>query len=348
MSGRMFATVVPGLAPILVRELQRIPGIDVTDQGFDGRSDVVAFQATRSDRAAVLELGLSEDVFVEVGRALRADGDQPAWIAGRIWRPERVSRALSVWAEQVRPLRAAMTFRVISRVLQERSFLRTDLRRHLTEAIRRDRPRWRTEDPGQVEVWIVEYRQGRFLCGLRLSSAKMRQHNGRHVERPGALRPTVANAMVKLAGRPSGVLLDPCCGSGTILAEATASGWATQGSDIDPDAVRTARRNLAGVGNGQGVAVEVGDVRSLALPDGSVTACVANLPFGRQYGMDGSPATWLRAALSELTRVTRPGGRIVLLVPEIPRAAVPAALRARGRYPLRLLGMKTAIWAYDR
>lgn len=346
----MFATVVPGLAPILVRELHRIPGIEVTDQGFDGRSDVVAFQATRSDRAAVLDLGLSEDVFVEVGRALRTDGDQPAWIAGRIWRPERVSRALSVWAEQVRPLRATMTYRVISRVLQERSFLRTDLRRHLTETIRRDRPRWRTEDPGQVEVWIVEYRRGRFLCGLRLSSVKMRQHNGRRVERPGALRPTVANAMVKLAGTPGGVLLDPCCGSGTILAEATASGWVARGSDIDPDAVHTARRNLAGTGRGDapGVDIEVGDVRSLALPDDSVTACVANLPFGKQYGVAGSPTTWLRAALSELARVTRPGGRIVLLVPEIPAAAVPTALRRCGRYPLRLLGTKTAIWAYDR
>lgn len=346
----MFATVVPGLAPILVRALQRVPGVEVTDQGFDGRSDVVAFQATRSDRAAVLDLGLSEDVFVEVGRALRTDGDQPAWIAGRIWRPERVSRALSVWAEQVRPLRAAMTFRVISRVLQERSFLRTDLRRHLTEAVRRDRPRWRTEDPGQVEVWIVEYRRGRFLCGLRLSSAKMRQHNGRRVERPGALRPTVANAMVKLAGTPGGVLLDPCCGSGTILAEATASGWAARGSDIDPDAVRVARRNLTGTGRSHapGVVIEVGDVRNLALPDASVTACVANLPFGKQYGVAGGPTTWLRAALSELARITRPGGRVVLLVPEIPAAAVPAALRRCGRYPLRLLGMKTAIWAYDR
>jgi hypothetical protein len=36
------------------------------------------------------------------------------------------------------------------------------------------------------------------------------------------------------------------------------------------------------------------------------------------------------------------------LVPEIPRSAVPERLRPRERFPIRLLGVRTAIWVYDR
>jgi hypothetical protein len=165
---RMFVTTVPGLGPMVSRELGRLPDIVVRDSGFDGRSDVVLFETARASRSAVVGLGLAEDVFVGVGRTLRAEGDRSGWIAGRLWRPERVQRALSVWAEEVRPLAGAMTFRVIARVLQERSFLRTDLRRQLTGAIQRDRPRWRVQDPAQIEVWVSEYAQGRFVAGLRL------------------------------------------------------------------------------------------------------------------------------------------------------------------------------------
>lgn len=339
---RMFATTLPGVAHIVSRTLDGLPGVTVQDSGFDGRSDVVVFEVARGKRASVLDLGLTEDVFVEVGRTLRADGDKADWIAGRIWRPERVLRALSVWADEVRPLAGAMTFRVIARVLQERSFLRTELRRQLSQTIQSDRPKWRFGDPAQIEVWISEYRVGRFIAGLRLSDVKMRQHEGRAVEREGALRPTVANAMVQLAGEPEGMLIDPCCGSGTILVEALGLGWKARGLDIDPNAVEVARQNVPDAD------IDTGDARKLDQADASVSACVSNLPFGQQYSVQGDMKTWLRVVLAEMARVTRPGGRIVLLAPDIPRAVVPSALRMRDRFQIRLLGTKTTIWAFDR
>src|SRR6266545_65730 len=161
----MFATAVPGLSPLVNRELAALPGVTVEGSGFDGRSDVAVFEAAPGSRGAVLALGLTEDVFVEVGRTLRAEGDRAAWIAGRIWRPERVQRALAVWADEVRPLSGSMTFRVIARVRQERSFLRTELRQRLTETIKRNRPSWRVADPAQIELWITEYAPRR--CGER-------------------------------------------------------------------------------------------------------------------------------------------------------------------------------------
>jgi 23S rRNA G2445 N2-methylase RlmL len=339
---RMFVTAVPGLGRMVGRELGRLPGIVVRDAGFDGRSDVVLFETGRASRSAVVDLGLAEDVFVEVGRTLRAEGDRSGWIAGRLWRPERVQRPLSVWAEAVRPLARSMTFRVIVRVLQERSFLRTELRHQLTRAIQVDRPRWRGEDPAQIEVWASEYAPGRFVAGLRLSDERMRQHGGRVEEREGALRPTVARAMALLAGEPGGVALDPCCGSGTILRELLAAGWEGRGLDIDPDAVRAARRNAPGA------EVRVGDARRLELADQSVAACVSNLPFGRRYRIQGDMHAWLRSVLGEMVRVTRPGSRVVLLVPQLPRAVVPGPLRLRDRSRIRLLGTATTIWVFDR
>jgi 23S rRNA G2445 N2-methylase RlmL len=339
----MFASVIPGLTPLVTRELNALPGVRVTASGFDGRTDLILFDVSRGHRDGVWSLRTTEDLFVEVGRATRADRDQPHRIAARMWRPERVERALSIWSSEVRPLAGTMTFRVIARVLQERSFLRTDLRRAVTDAIAADRPKWRLRDPSQIEVWVSEFQTGRLGGGRRLSVAAMRQHDGREVERSGALRPTVAAVMVGLAGEPDGVLVDPCCGSGTILGEAIAAGWTdVRGGDIDPDAVEITHRNVPRA------TAEQWDAHHLDLADASVTAVVSNLPFGQQFDVPGSMAIWLGQTLREMARVTRPDGRVVLLAPDIPRTAIPAELELRGRDRIRLLGTPTTLWVFRR
>jgi tRNA G10 N-methylase Trm11 len=339
---RLIAFTVPGLAGLLAEELRSMAGVRVEDTGRDGRADVVLFAAEPSAFQQVITSRLAEDIFVEIGRTLRSDGDRAQWIAGRLWRPERARRALTARAQMTRPARERTTFRVIARVLQERSFLRTELRRHLTDTIQRHQPNWRFSDPADVEVWVVEYKPGKIVAGLRVSDVRMRQHDGRDIERSGALRPAVAAAMVHLAGKPDGILLDPCCGSGTILVEATEAGWQADGIDIDPEAVRIARKNA------HGIEVRQGDVRHLTFDDRSFRACVSNLPFGKQYTVQQDMKEWLRAALSEMTRVAQPGGRIVLLAPGIPRDVVPDKLLLAERVPIRLLGTKTTVWAYDR
>jgi len=324
----MFSTAVPGLADLVAQELERLDGVTVTGVGFDGRSDLILFEMNRASWDEIWSLRVVEDLFVEVDRAERADGDRADWIAQRIWRPERAERALSVWSSQVRPLAGTMAYRVIARVLQENRFLRTDLRRELSQRIALVRPRWKVADPAQIEVWVSEYRPGQLIAGLRLSGAAMRQHAGRAEERQGALRPTVAATMVSLAGQRNGVLLDPCCGSGTILAEALSMGWhEVRGIDIDPDAVRISGLNVPRA------EVQLGDARRLSLPTASVDAVVSNLPFGRQHGVQGDMTAWLSTVLAEISRVTRPRGRVVLLAPTIAGRIVPDGWRLSWRTP---------------
>lgn len=345
---RLLVLTVSGLARLLRRELSAIPGVTVTDDGNDGRADVVLCTATREAMPAIRSLRTAEDVFVEVGRTRRAEGDRAGWISGRLWRRGRAGRAVSTWFAQSAAMRrksggrGGMTYRVIVRVLHERSFHRSQLRDQLTKTVGRENPSWRVADPARLEIWALEYAAGRIVAGLRLTDASMRQRHGRVSERSGALRPAVAAAMVREAGAGPGLLLDPCCGSGTILSEARELGWQVAGADLDPDAIDAARSNV------KGADLAVGDARRIDRADASVDACVSNLPFGRQYDLDEEPTAWLTSVLGELARVTAPGGRIVLLVPSIPRAAVPTELRTRARHSLRLLGTKTTLWVFDR
>lgn len=337
----MFALTVPGLARLTGRELATLDA-ELGESGNDGRADVLLFDLARAGQSELLGLRTAEDVFVEVGRTFRSEGDNARWIAARIWKPERVEKALSVWSELVRPLRAAMTYRVIVRVQQERSFLRTELRRQMTRAIGAARPKWRVADPAVLEIWVIEYQPGKIIAGLRLSTSTMRQHDGRAAERSGALRPAVAAAMVQQAGPGGGVLLDPCCGSGTILSEALAEGWSARGSDVDPDAVATSSINAPRA------KIELADARDLPLHPASVDACVSNLPFGEQYTVPGDPTQWLAEVMAEMARVTKPGSRVVVVRPEMPSRGILAGLTLSDRTAVRLLGMKTTIWAYDR
>jgi tRNA G10 N-methylase Trm11 len=149
-------------------------------------------------------------------------------------------------------------------------------------------------------------------------------------------------------GRVAGeVLLDPCCGSGTVLAEAAAQGWDPVGGDLDPAAIEATRQNL-----GRTARHFRADVRRLPLAGASVAAVASNLPFGRRYELQGDPERWFAATLGELVRVTRPDGSVVLLMPRSPafeRAlARQPAIRSTDRLDLRLLGMTTALWTFRR
>lgn len=302
----------------------------------DRQSDIIPFVGRGNVQPSSL---LAEDIFVQVGaaKAFAETGSLLSQLADA----QALEQGLSVWVGARQPLQRSMTYRVIARVQDERHFLRTELRRACEEHLHRLRPRWRLGDPAQLEFWILETEVGFFRLGLRLSSPAMRHHGGRRTERRGALRPTVAAAMVKMAGRP-GRLLDPCCGSGTILSEGLAVGWQVVGSDIDAHALAVAKVNVP-----QAEAILQADARQLDWPDASFDAVVSNLPFGRQFKVSDE---WHESVFREIGRITKQGGSAVFLSPvgTISNAAALARLRLVETHPLILLGTQTAISCYGR
>lgn len=89
------------------------------------------------------------------------------------------------------------------------------------------------------------------------------------------------------------------------------------------------------------------DARDLPYQAGEFDAVVTNLPFGRQFRVGSGRDAWLASALREAARVTRTGGRVVLLAPP-PLPHQVAGLVLAGSHPVRLLGVAARIWAYER
>ncbi len=102
-----------------------------------------------------------------------------------------------------------------------------------------------------------------------------------HTEKPchvsSSLEARVARALVNLVTPPAQTLIDPCCGTGSILLEAAALGLTAYGADSNRKMVRMAQRNLLHFGYAP--RVEFADAREWPQ---TADVLVTDLPYGRQ------------------------------------------------------------------
>lgn len=120
-----------------------------------------------------------------------------------------------------------------------------------------------------------------------------------------ALRSRMA-AVLSLLDTEPGTLLDAGMGPGRLLEELDRRGWTVHGVDLSPEMVQIARGHLPSASE----RLAVGSIEALPFPDDAFAAVVAT---GVLEYAD------LPAALRELARVLRPGGRCVVSYPN-PRA----------------------------
>jgi 23S rRNA G2445 N2-methylase RlmL len=176
------------------------------------------------------------------------------------------------------------------------------------------------EDEGDLQIRIRPAPQQGWQALVRLSPRPLATRAWRLCNFEGALNAAVAHAMIRLIRpKPGDTFLNLACGSGTLLVERLSSGRARRaiGIDIDAQALACARANVEAAGFAGGTVLMLGDARALPLPDASVDALAADLPFGHLVGSHAENLVAYPLILREASRVARPGARFGLITHEV-------------------------------
>jgi tRNA G10 N-methylase Trm11 len=177
---------------------------------------------------------------------------------------------------------------------------------------------------------------GKFLLGRTLAVQPFKELSARDYGRParddasGMLPPKLAMIMINLARvKPDGVILDPFCGSGTILTEAMLMGYKNLiGADISEKAAEDTKKNIAWIKEKLRVSsvecrVTSADAAHLSqnVRPQSVDAIITEPYLGPQRGGFDAGRTVAELeklyadALQEFKKILKPGGRVVMIWP---------------------------------
>jgi 23S rRNA G2445 N2-methylase RlmL len=336
-----YATVQPGLEPVAADEITRDLGGEVkkTARGL------VVFRVPEIG-PELLKLRTTEDVYL-----LAWGSDSLTYKAADLQTIRKWTAKQADWDRlfklhhAIRPKpKGRPTVHLVCQMQGEHGYRRVDTREALAEGLAGKLPAgWQpAEENAYLEVWLTIH--GRTaVCGVRLSDRTMRHRPYKLEHVAASLRPTVAAAMVRLAGAAPGmVVLDPFCGAGTILAEQIELGRRRKaglvhviGGDSDANAVFCANENLDRLGP---AGLCRWDARQLPLMTAGVDRIVTNPPFGKQLSTPEEIGPLYAAAAAEWDRVLKPGGRAVLLAAE--QDALRSAIRRFDWQPTRQLRVR--------
>ncbi len=315
----LYAFVQPGLEPIAADEITR----DLHGEVKRSERGMVVFRLG-DITPAVLNLRTTEDVYL-----LAYGSDALTYKASDLDSIRKWTARKPDWPQllklhhAVRPnTKGKPTFHIVCQMQGEHGYRRIDARQAMEEGLLQVIPAgWtRVEENAWFEVWLT-IQANTAVCGVRLTDRTMRHRTYKTDHVAASLRPTVAAAMVRLAGiAPGMIVLDPMCGAGTILAEAVEICELRRmrdvqylGGDIDPNALYCSEQNL---GRRGGVKLDRWDSTELPLGEESVDRIICNPPFGKQLATPEAIVPLYKDAVPEWDRVLKPGGRAVLLASE--------------------------------
>ncbi len=176
------------------------------------------------------------------------------------------------------------------------------------------------EDPDrEVSAYVGAGGEKTYLAITRPRSMRQgwstRRPRSRAFFHPSAIFPKLSRALVNLSGvQPGEVFLDPFCGTGSLLIEASIIGADPVGVDLARKMVRGARRN--GLKYAQ---PWLGIIRadSRSLPIREVGAVATDIPYGRASSAGGlASEEILRSLIDEAPALLPEGGKLVVMHPK--------------------------------
>ena len=237
---------------------------------------------------------------------------------------------------EVRALPATPLFSVTASHVGKRNYSSDEIKQHVADALTASRPWQYTQNDADADLNVRLFIEGEGVdVGARLAKGPLYKRDYAVADYPGSLKPPLAAALIRIAAPRAGqILLDPFCGSGTILLESLPLGLQILAGDISSHAVESCRnRNLD---------VRQWDARSLPLEDSSVDRIVSNLPWGDQSVIKTESAGFYHDICREMERVLKPDGKIVLLTTLAEQVQF-SSLRLELNREISLFGKRPAI-----
>ncbi len=200
-----------------------------------------------------------------------------------------------------------------------------------------------------TEFWFLYRDEGIGLFMVRLTSHMAYEQ----VLEKGELHPELAHALCFLSDpRPSDIFLDPFCGYGAIPIERALAFPFNMifATDRDPEKKRFVRNRLKSLNVKNTFIVKTQDALDLdAFEDDFIHKIVTDPPWGLYEDLELGVHDFHRRLLTELHRVLRPAGVLVLLTAqkealEDALADVGGGLRLLRKYDILVSGKKAAIY----
>lgn len=245
---------------------------------------------------------------------------------------------------------ARATFHTFIKSKEDYDIKRKEIAEIVNRALLGSFPNWRLNDPANVEFWgiLADYR---LALGLRVLDNKRKlRKDYRIIERQGALRGSVAASMALVTyPEPSDVILDPMCGTGSILIERYFMGPYSEmyGIDSDSEATKISKLQIERLGI-KNITIQTMDSRKLPFPSNMFSKIVTNLPFGKKYGSKAQNPSLYSECLKEWNRVLIPGGIMCLLTSDTEsiESSLKAlnALRILRIYRVNVLGIWSSLY----
>ena len=157
----------------------------------------------------------------------------------------------------------------------------------------------------------------RVIASVDRSSFERRKNRYMPFTYPASLHPKYARALVNLTRVPEGCrLLDPFCGTGAILVEASLIGLKAIGTDFSERMIEGSRKNLDHLKARADLKVcDVGEVPSAV---GHVEGIATDPPYGRSTSTDGEEIPDLfRRAFRAFSAILDSGAMVGIVVPDV-------------------------------